>query len=62
MLEEALRLILKGRKLYLYKSRHNHAMRRPRGPGGRFLTATEMKAIKDGREEEDGSQEILKGC
>jgi hypothetical protein len=37
-------------------------MRRPRGPGGRFLTATEMKAIKDGREEEDGSQEILKGC
>jgi hypothetical protein len=41
--------ISKSLQPYLHESRHRHAMRRPRGPGGRFLTAEEVQAMEKQR-------------
>lgn len=56
-LDDALRLTSKQRKPYLHESRHKHAMRRPRGPGGRFLTADEVAEIHRQKRSEIGGDD-----
>ena len=43
---EARKNILEKSTSYRHHSRHKHAMKRKRGPGGRFLTKAELQALK----------------
>jgi len=43
-------------KGYLHESRHKHAMKRPRGPGGRFLSSKEL-AEKQQQEQQQKQQQ-----
>lgn len=57
-LEETLK-IARTRRPYLHESRHKHAMRRPRGQGGRFLTAAELaekERLEKLKESENGAE------
>jgi hypothetical protein len=55
-LEHELSMNKRGGRPYLHESRHHHLIRRPRGPGGRFLTAAELeKEILRSGEKYEGS-------
>lgn len=47
-----------SKKHYHYYSRHKHAMNRPRGPGGRFLTAAELAELKKNENGQAGDEGV----
>ncbi|KAG7573625.1 Nuclear transcription factor Y subunit A [Arabidopsis suecica] len=54
---EARNRAIKAKKPYMHESRHLHAIRRPRGCGGRFLNAKKKNGDHKEEEEEEVSDE-----
>ncbi|RSL84873.1 hypothetical protein CDV31_016648 [Fusarium ambrosium] len=48
--KEKIGLDWKSRRSYVHESLHNHAMRWPRGPDGRFLSRAEVTAMANGND------------
>jgi len=57
---EAENKALRVRKQYLHESRHEQAVKRVRGPGGRFLTAVEKEAAGTGGTSNEASYDQRK--
>ncbi|KAL1224093.1 Nuclear transcription factor Y subunit A-8 [Cardamine amara subsp. amara] len=58
---EAQNKLIKARKPYLHESRHVHALKRPRGSGGRFLNTKKLQESTKSKEDMPIQQQHTKG-